>query len=467
MQRLNKIFFCSYVLLLALSMYGSVLCPDSYYYWNWSRHLQLSYYDGPPLIAYVMRIYTALFGQHAFTLYLIGLTSAITTAYLVYKIAFTLLGEKIANYALPLWLLTPGVIRYFFSQVTYNSLMIIFWALTLYFFILLEKTKKITYFYLSGLSIGLLLLSKYSGILLLIALCFICLFYKKYRFIVKNKHFYFSLILAFFIFSPVIIWNFQHHWISILFQLQHGYAMKMNQSLLQYIIYNVMDYNLPLCALVILSVAHYKKLFREPLVLLTIPTFFVLIFFSFSSHPEDNWSAPFYFTGAILLAYFISLLRRGNIIFIIILCVITLASTLLVVSDRFPYLRPFSTPGWGEAFSMRTLFQKTDPAIYKNKAIFGEKYQLLAMAHFFLKGQPEVYALNPEDGKQYYFWWREKSHLLANKKIILISPTPWTHEKNSVFPHCILLKTASLSQQRLFYPNYPWILYFYQCSAKS
>ncbi len=36
--------------------------PDEAYYWDWSRHLSLSYYDGPPLMAYLIRISTFLLG---------------------------------------------------------------------------------------------------------------------------------------------------------------------------------------------------------------------------------------------------------------------------------------------------------------------------------------------------------------------------------------------------------------------
>ena len=39
---------------------------DEAYYWLWSRHLAISYYDHPPLIAYLIRLGTALFGDTVF-----------------------------------------------------------------------------------------------------------------------------------------------------------------------------------------------------------------------------------------------------------------------------------------------------------------------------------------------------------------------------------------------------------------
>ena len=39
------------------------LVQDEAYYWQWSRHLAAGYYDGPPLVAYVIHLSTLIFGQ--------------------------------------------------------------------------------------------------------------------------------------------------------------------------------------------------------------------------------------------------------------------------------------------------------------------------------------------------------------------------------------------------------------------
>ena len=38
------------------------LVPDETYYWEWSRHLSLGYFDHPPIIAWLIRIGTEMFG---------------------------------------------------------------------------------------------------------------------------------------------------------------------------------------------------------------------------------------------------------------------------------------------------------------------------------------------------------------------------------------------------------------------
>lgn len=460
----NKIFFCAYILILMLFMYGACLYPDSYYYWEWSRHLQLSYYDGSPLIAYIIYLYTKIFGQHEFSLWLIGLTAATVTAWTIHRITSMLFGDKVASYAMPMWLLTPGVLGYFILQVTYNTPLIVFWGLTLYFFILLSNTRKIIYFYCCGISIGLLLLSKYPGILLCCSLFILCLCYKKYFFILTNKHFYMSMCLAFLICSPILVWNFQHHWASFVYQLRHGYVMKeISHPLLKYIFSTIIDYNAPVFFLFFLGIINYKLLFQEKLAVLTIPTLFVWIFFAMSTADQENWSAPFYFTGVILLAYLISLQRDKRKILLFIFSCIVFSSTLLSAGYRFQSLYLLPDSGWSGIPAMKKMMKNIDDDLYRNTVIFGNNYAILACAHFFLAGNPEVYSMDLRQGRQYYFWWQEKASKPIQTKVTFISLDPFIASQAGTFHHCVLLMHEEYIQHRWIQGDYPWQLYVYRC----
>jgi 4-amino-4-deoxy-L-arabinose transferase-like glycosyltransferase len=168
-------------------MSSAYLVNDGYYYWDWSRHLQLSYLDNAPLIAYAIRAFTALFGEHEWSLYLIGLTAALITGWTVYRIASLLFDKETAYFSLLFWLLTPGVVRYLIFQITCNPVFSICWGLAFYQFIQLLLSKKTLYFYTTGLAIGFLLLSRYTGILLCVSFLLICLSYKNYRFVLLTS----------------------------------------------------------------------------------------------------------------------------------------------------------------------------------------------------------------------------------------------------------------------------------------
>ena len=48
---------------------------DELYYWCWSRDLQLSYYDHPPMVAYLIRLSTELFDNTVLAIRLPGVVS--------------------------------------------------------------------------------------------------------------------------------------------------------------------------------------------------------------------------------------------------------------------------------------------------------------------------------------------------------------------------------------------------------
>lgn len=80
---LLTLYFTTLLLLAPIN----ILSLDTYYYWDWSRHLALSYYDGSPMIAYFIRFATSLFGNNLFALSFIGITCIAFTSGIIYKSA--------------------------------------------------------------------------------------------------------------------------------------------------------------------------------------------------------------------------------------------------------------------------------------------------------------------------------------------------------------------------------------------
>ncbi len=209
------IFYFSFLLLLAPF---NLLSFDTYYYWEWSRHLDISYYDGSPMIAYFIKLSTLFFGDTLFALSLVGIVSAALTSWLIYKTALFFLSKEASYIAMLLWLFSPLMTIDILKQTTYDTPLALFWALTLYFAVRFIKSNNMKDLYWVGASIGLMMLSKYSGVVLVLSLL-IFLLTTPYRYLFKTLHFYLVLLLAMVIFSPVIIWNEQHAWQSFVYQL--------------------------------------------------------------------------------------------------------------------------------------------------------------------------------------------------------------------------------------------------------
>ncbi len=67
---------------------------DEAYYWLWSKHLALSYYDHPPVIAYAIRAGTLLFGDTAFGVRIVPLLFSAGASWAVWRGGAILFGSE-------------------------------------------------------------------------------------------------------------------------------------------------------------------------------------------------------------------------------------------------------------------------------------------------------------------------------------------------------------------------------------
>ncbi len=463
LQRFQYLFLPLYMLLLGGLMRQATLYPDGYYYWDWSQHLQLSYYDGSPLIAWVLRLYTHLLGSHLFSIYLLGLSVAVITAWAIYRTATLLFNSAAGRFAIFLWLLCPGVIRYFFFQVSYNTMLALTWSLTVLAMVKLQQTRQTRYFYLCGFLAGSVLLAKYTGILLLFAYLCVCSVYPDYRFVWKNRHFYLALLLALLVFSPVIIWNMQHDWLSFRFQLSHGYHGAQEGMLTQlryYFQWLILDFNLALVALMLLAWRAGRQLWQAPLALLTLPALTVLLFFGISAcfaRPESNWYAPFYITSVVLIAGLWQKQKISGVWKWLVLLPMAGISFLLILGNTWPAYYIGHGPGWSQVPAMRRLMGHVNPQWYKNTWVVAPDYQMLSFAQHFLPGHPHIAARSLEAGHQYYLW----QAVPRDATFVLLSLRP---EAN---PRCQLLSQQSVTQYRVWQAPWQWTLYVYRCYSQQ
>src|SRR5450631_2671963 len=82
------------------------LMPQDAYYDFYAQHLDLSYYDHPPMIAYLLRFFTSLFGKKVFVLKLADTTVTLMTVIAFFYLARKFLGQYKAWVATALLLST-------------------------------------------------------------------------------------------------------------------------------------------------------------------------------------------------------------------------------------------------------------------------------------------------------------------------------------------------------------------------
>ncbi len=363
MDKKVQLFFVAIIIINLIFNGLFQLHYDEVYYWVWGQNLSLSYYDHPPMIAYMIRL-AILLGDGEFFVRLPALVTTAITILVLYKLALRMFDQKTANITAILLLSCPLIEAMFFI-VTPDSPLLMFWALTLYVLYIGLFENKVLYIYLAGIFAGCTLLSKYTGILIFPSVFLFLIVNKKFRHYLLKKDIYFAFILALLIFSPVIIWNYQHEWVSFAFQLNHGVASshKLNiQSfgdfwggavlLVSPIIFITMF---------IYIISHWKTNIATPkLAFLLCTSVFGFLFFaycSFYKHIEANWPAPVYLSGIILTSYWLALANnkwvcRFSVVFIFI----------LLLLGKFPLL-----------FAPNQIHNKV-PAL---NAFFGEKENIL------------------------------------------------------------------------------------------
>lgn len=217
---LVKKFLLINILILFVMSFFIIPTNDTYYYWTWAQHLQLSYFDGPPMIAYVIWLTTHLFGNNFFSLGLISFICTLLASYIVYKITQLFADKTSAMLASLIWLVYPfSTTRFIAISMTLDGLEVVFSLLIVYFTCKYLLTSQIKYIYALGVAVGFGLLAKYNVVILVLGIIVFFMVQTNYRKIFINPHLYLAALISVIIFLPVLTWNYQNDWLSFKYQL--------------------------------------------------------------------------------------------------------------------------------------------------------------------------------------------------------------------------------------------------------
>jgi dolichol-phosphate mannosyltransferase len=208
----------AYALALRLVYAGTVeLLPEEAYYWNYSRHLDIGYLDHPPMVAWLVRLGTVVFGQSQFGVRIGAIGCGILASIFIYRLTRNLFGEASALAALVLIQTLP----FFFLAgflMTPDAPLTAAWAAALYFLERALIAGRARAWWGAGFSLGIGFVSKYSiGLLVPVTLVFMIWDHQSRRWWRRWEP-YAAALLALAIFSPVILWNARHGWASFEFQ---------------------------------------------------------------------------------------------------------------------------------------------------------------------------------------------------------------------------------------------------------
>ena len=199
---------------------------DEAYYFLYTQHLDWSYFDHPPAVAWTTGIGIWLTGiVTPFTMRLGALGLFTGCLWLLYATGRQLFGQGIGLLGCAIASLSPLFFLSFGTLTAPDNALMFFWSLALYlcsqeFFPAntqsYSPTSKIIWI---SLCIGLACLGKYHGFILGLCLVAFCLTSTRCRQALLSKWLWLGLIVFAGAVFPIFYWNAQHDWISFRFQL--------------------------------------------------------------------------------------------------------------------------------------------------------------------------------------------------------------------------------------------------------
>jgi len=188
---------------------------DEAYHWNFARHLAWGYFDHPPMIAWIIAGGRALLGDTPLG---VRLVPALLSVGMVAILASQASTDRAARWTVLLGFAVP-LVFWVGASATPDSPLLFFWALAMVLAWKAIASGRLRWWVAAGLALGGALLSKYTAVLLVPSVFGYLLFSKEHRRVLRTPGPYVGVLLAALAFLPVVLWNANHDWASLRFQI--------------------------------------------------------------------------------------------------------------------------------------------------------------------------------------------------------------------------------------------------------
>lgn len=218
MRNFKQLWLVSLFVKLVLSAFLP-LSADEAYYWVWSQRLQLSYFDHPPMVAWLFSL-----GQFLEPLANAVRWPAVLLGHLTMVVWYYLLKDRFPADQVRWWMclaLFSPLLGFGSIIVTPDVPVVFFWSLSMLFFREALEKKSAVFYGALGAALGLGFCAKYHIVLFLPCIAFYLLIEKKWR-EVRWQSVPLTLLFGLLFCTPVLLWNYQNGFASFEFQLKHG-----------------------------------------------------------------------------------------------------------------------------------------------------------------------------------------------------------------------------------------------------
>jgi 4-amino-4-deoxy-L-arabinose transferase-like glycosyltransferase len=415
--------------------------PDETYYWDWSRSLSAGYFDHPGGLAALIRLGAVVlspFGAGDSTLavrlgaIVAGWVAAMATIATARRLADDRAALTCAIVISVLPLAAAGLIL-----ATPDAPVLAATAVGLYCVVrALESAvgspESLGWWALTGVALGAAFCSKYTSIFLPVGVVVAILTRPSLRERLREPGPYVACVVATLVFTPVLVWNAHHDWISFTFQLKHGLA-RPEGSALRAAWRHEGDFFGGQAGLaspilfIMLGMATFRALGRtrppsespQPqedaryvLAWVALISFGFFVYSALRQRVEPNWPAPAYIPAMALLAtatWGVTARKwlRAGVIFAAVMSVVIYVQGIVPILPLVPRRDPIA-----RAFGWREMTQQADVVMHAASAetrrptwLAGDRYQEASVLAFYTPSHPRVFATNLSGRPNQYDLW--------------------------------------------------------------
>jgi hypothetical protein len=202
---------------------------DEAYYWLWGQKPDFSYFDHPPLNAWLQGLVAAVFGWHVLTLRLLTWVSLLGTM-AIFRVWAKRLGG--AQWNPMFWAMSAiyicSPVIFAMSTLAFNDHLMIFLSIAAAHFMLDFASQSTGHqppqyrsLYAAGVMLGLAGLAKYDAIFMAIGFAMLILLQPRLRAILRTRHPYLAALACVAVQAPVFYWNFANGFASYRYNLDN------------------------------------------------------------------------------------------------------------------------------------------------------------------------------------------------------------------------------------------------------
>jgi len=458
-------YLLTFVLLVASWVYlasGTVqLSQDEAYQWVWSKHLALSYYSKPPGIALIQFAGTALFGDNEFGVRFFSPLFAAILSVMVLRF-FTREISARAGFWLLLIIIATPLLALGTVLMTIDPPLVLCWTWAMIAgWRAVQPDGKTRHWLAVGLAMGLGFLCKYSVLYQLVCWAMFFALWRPVRAQLRKPGPWLALLILLVCTLPVILWNWQHGWITVRHVANDaGLQSQWHPTLRYFWDFTFQEFALLnpifLMGALLAMIGFWKSRRERPLWLylfcMGAPVFWGHWFFSFHSRVLPNWIAPAVIPMfCLMVAYWDDRRRVARPFLAVGLALGFFAFAILHQSKLIGKITGEMPPGSKDP-TRRVQAWKQEAALVETEReklqqagqpafIICSHYGITGLYSFYIpqakaaikSGEPLVYVMDSDTPQNQFYFWPEYNYLnhRQGQNAILVSevdPYPLEHD---------------------------------------